>query len=277
MNDTLDILITAKDTTPEEVHLPQYYRETFFAGNKLLHPELTGGRYGVAGDPMPYAVRNDDVITGLLLGCFILALLSFPRMGGILMKQFKNIFNPSRTADSGMSETTGELHFQSFLILQTCLLFSLLTFFYCQERVADTYILSSPYQLLGIFFAIILGMFLLKIVLYAAVNSVFFEQKKNGQWMHLQLFVFSAEGIVFFPLVLVQVYFGLTIQTTVILSAIVLILVKILLFYKCFDIFFKGTGVYLQIILYFCALEIIPLLSLGAILVMTANELKINF
>jgi len=33
----------------------------------------------------------------------------------------------------------------------------------------------------------------------------------------------------------------------------------------------------LQIILYFCALEVLPLLSLGAVLVMIGNELKINY
>ena len=35
-----------------DVQLPQYYREGFFSKDTLFHPELPGGRYGVAGDPI---------------------------------------------------------------------------------------------------------------------------------------------------------------------------------------------------------------------------------
>ena len=57
--------------------LPQYYREGFFSKDSMFHPELQGGRYGVAGDPVPYSVRNDNIITSLLLACFIFAVIAF--------------------------------------------------------------------------------------------------------------------------------------------------------------------------------------------------------
>jgi hypothetical protein len=57
----------------------------------------------------------------------------------------------------------------------------------------------------------------------------------------------------------------------------VLIIVKIMTFYKCYIIFFRQNVVSLQIILYLCALEIVPLLALWKILDFTANSLKINF
>ena len=60
-------------------------------------------------------------------------------------------------------------------------------------------------------------------------------------------------------------------------SLIVLIIVKILVLFKCFLIFFRQSVVKLQIILYFCTLEIIPLLLLWVAMVYTANSLKINF
>ena len=43
----------------KDVSLPTYYRETFFAKDTLLHPELTGGRFGVASDPVPSTMRNE--------------------------------------------------------------------------------------------------------------------------------------------------------------------------------------------------------------------------
>ena len=275
--DTLHIPGFGKGKDYRDVSLPQYYRESFFAKDSLLHPELTAGRYGVAGDPVPYTVRNDNVITGLLLGCFILALLSFARTGGILLRQAKDFFFAPKIGTTTVSETTGEFRFQSFLVMQTCLLLALLAFFYANDYIADTYVLSSQYQLIGIYFAVILGYVLLKMMLYSGVNWVFFESKKIGQWSQFLLFIFSIEGILLFPLVILQVYFDIGLRNTLICSLVIIILLKILSFYKCFDIFFKRTSVFLQIILYFCALEVLPLLSLGAVLVMIGNELKINY
>ena len=62
-----------------DVSLPKYYKETFFSKNSLLHPEIAGGRYGVAGDPVPYTVKSDDTISLLLIVSFIIATISFSR------------------------------------------------------------------------------------------------------------------------------------------------------------------------------------------------------
>ena len=162
-------------------------------------------------------------------------------------------------------------------MLQTCLLLAILAFFYSREYISQTYVLSSQYQLIGIYFGAFAGYFLLKMLFYGGVNWVFFDKKKNEQWNRSQLFIFSIEGVALFPLVMLQVYFDLSMKSAVIYAVIVIILVKILSFYKCYDIFFRRLGVFLQIILYYCALEIIPMLSLGAVLMIVGNQLKINY
>ena len=91
------------------------------------------------------------------------------------------------------------------------------------------------------------------------------------------LYLSAMEGIVLFPIVMLQSYFGISVQSAIIYAAIVLILVKLLTIYKCFVIFFRQNGAVLQIILYFCALEIVPMLALAGFLVMIVDYLKINF
>lgn len=59
--------------------------------------------------------------------------------------------------------------------------------------------------------------------------------------------------------------------------ATVLALFKMLTFYKCYAIFFKRMGVFLQLFLYFCALEAIPLAALWGALMLVGNYLKINY
>lgn len=261
----------------EKVELPQYYKQNFFSADSLWHPELNGGRYGIAGDPVPYTIRGDNMITALLLCCFILAFVAFSKSRWFIMRQTKRFFRRERSGTTSMTETTNEFRFQFFLAASTCLLLSLVTFFYAQERNSDTFLVSSQYQLIAMFFGVFAGYFSLKAVLYSFVGWVFFTGRQNVQWMKAFLFLTSVEGVVMFPVVVSQAYFGLSMRDTLLYVAAVIILSRLLSLYKCFLIFFRQKGVYLQIFLYFCALEIIPLLALGGALSVLISYLNVNF
>ena len=266
-----------KAETVKEIILPQYYRESFFSKDSLFHPEISGGRYGVAGDPVPYTVRGDNMITSLLLACFVLALISFARSRDFIFRQAKEFFVIRRGGQvTEPTETTSEFRFQFFLAIQTCLLASVIAFLYTQEHLADNFILKSQHTLIWIFFGCFVVYFLAKSLLYAIVNGTFFDRKRNRQWQKSLLFLTCVEGVALFPSVMLQVYFNMSMQDTVIYAIIVVILTKILLFYKSFAIFFRQNGSFLQIILYFCALEFVPLFFLGGLLVTVVDFLKIN-
>ena len=257
--------------------LPQYYKESYFSKDSLFHPELKGGRYGVAGDPVPYRVHNDNVITSLLLACFIFSVIAFANARRSILRQAKHFFYTPHEGTSEYSETTNELRFQIALGLLGSLMISLLFYFYTLERIGETFILQSQYSLIAIFMGITITYFLLKMGLYTCTNLVFFDSKKNQQWIKTILFILSVEGVLLFPAVLLGAYYELDIETVEYYVIIALILVKILTFYKCYAIFFRRKVVQLQIILYFCTLEMVPLLVFWGVLVITANSLKINF
>ena len=84
--------------------------------------------------------------------------------------------------------------------------------------------------------------------------KLFSFKKKNEQWLKAYLFLLSCEGVLLFPVVMLLSYFDLSLQVAVIYTIIVLVLVKILSFYKSYLIFFKRNGLFLQIILYFLPL-----------------------
>ena len=274
--DTLHMPGHTKGKSLRDVSLPQYYRESFFSKDSLFHPELSGGRYGVAGDPVPYSIAGDNLITGLLLGCFVLAMISFSRSMQFIIRQGKNFFYVPHGNTSTFAETSGELWVQMFLIVQTCLLFSLISFFYTRTYIADTFTIEN-YQMIGIYTGAMAAYFLLKAVAYWAVGWVFFDRKKNEQWMKTYLYLISMEGVLLFPVVMLLAYFNLSIENALIYVGIVVILGKILSFYKTYIIFFRGNGVFLQNFLYFCALEMTPLVSLWGVLVIINSFLKVNF
>ena len=260
-----------------DVDIPQYYREGFFSKDTLFHPELQGGRNGIAGDPVPYTVHADNLMTGLLLLCFIMIVVAFSSVKDFLLHQFKSFFYFSRDVSSEVSETAVEFRFQFFLVMLASLLISLLFYFYTLYYIGETYILRSPYYLILIYWGIIMGYYLLKAMLYTIVNLVLFDSKRNKQWMRSFLFISSVEGILMFPIMMINGYFDISVASASVYVLVVLTIIKILTFYKCFIIFFSRNVVKLQIILYFCALEIVPLLFVWSILNATANILKINF
>ncbi len=275
--DTLHLPGHDKGHNMLDVQLPQYYREGFFSKDSLFHPELPGGRYGVAGDPVPYSVHNDNVITTLLFISFVFAVISFSNAGNFILRQAKTFFYAPHEGNAELTETVTELRFQAFLVLLTSLMISMLFYFYTLNEYGDIFMLKSQYYLIAIFFVQTICYFLIKTILYTLVNLTFFDGKRNVHWLKTCLFIVSMQGVLLFPLVILWAYFNLSMNTAVIYFIIALLFIKILTIYKCYVIFFQRNVVKLQIILYFCTLEIIPLLSYWGALELTANSLKINF
>lgn len=255
---------------------PMYYSHSLVQPDSIYRPEYATYRQGVAGDPVPYSIASDNLISSVLIACFVFALIAIAKSGAFIHRQFKNFFYTQREGTTEITETSGELRFQLFLLLQTCLLFSLVLFFYT-GNYAGTSFTVPQYLTVGIYTGIFLLYFGVKALLYAVVNWIFFDRKKNEQWNKSMLFLSSIEGIALFPMVMLSVYFNLSLQTTVAYTAIVVILVKLLAFYKSYLIFFRKTSVFVQSFLYFCALELMPLGSLWGVLVLTDYYLKINF
>lgn len=269
---------TTKADVPSDFSLskPLYHSRSLVQPDSVYRPEYATYRQGVAGDPVSYTIAGDDLITSVLLGCFILATLSISKSGNFISRQIKNFFRLQREGTTVITETSSELRFQIFLVLQTCLLCSLLFFLWRQTSFKETFILPH-YQIIGIYTGIFALYFLLKMCLSAAVGWVFFDKKNNEQWTKSSLFLVSTEGILIFPAVMLLVYFNLSIESVVLYTLLVVILGKLLTFYKTYLIFFQRNRTALQNILYFCTLEIMPLGALWGILVLTDELLKTNF
>ncbi len=275
--DTLTLPGQEKWTRPGEVVQPEAYIDRFFRNDSTFRPEIGNSRSGIAGDPVPYTIQGDNTLTALLIGCFIIAMLAFANTRRFITIQAKQFFRGTKNISSDYSETSAEVRSQSFFVLLTCLLFAIISFIYTLENVADTFILSSQYQLVAVFFGIYVAYFGFRLLVYWAVNSVFFGSRKSVKWLKSLLFATSMEGVALFPLVLLVSYFDLSMQKAIIYVFFVIALVKMSLLYKSFIVFFKHKAFFLQIILYFCALEIMPLLALWGVLVNVVDYLKINF
>lgn len=228
---------------------------------------------GIAGDPLPYRLRTDNVVTLALLLGFLLAVWVVSRSMRYLFAQLKDFFYPPERDDSLTTGTGNELKGQIFLIFQTCVVMGLMFFTYTQEYLTDVFNQVSPYKLLALDIGLLIVYYVLKVLLYQFVNWVFFDSRSRRLWMEAFLLTVLAEGLLLLPVTLLVVYFEMSIRYAILIFMVVVLVLKSLLLYKSYQIFFsyKLGGVHL--ILYFCTLEVIPLLVLWRVILFANNYL----
>ncbi|MGI6223758.1 MAG: DUF4271 domain-containing protein [Prevotella sp.] len=247
---------------------------TSILSGDTLYVDRGGAGMGVQGDPVPYNISNDNFITSLLLACFLLALFASAQSYRFIVRQAKNFFSVPRREFSDITETSNELHFQLFLALQTSLLVALLYFFYWHS--GDTSVnFTDKYKEIGIYTGVVAVYFLVKLLLYWITGWVFFDNQKTVQWSKAYLFLISTEGVFLLPAVLLCAYFKNDPTDTLFYIIAVVGIVKLLTLYRTSVIFFRKKNAYLQNILYFCALEVVPLCILAGILLLISNYLRI--
>lgn len=257
--------------------LPKYYKDSFFAKDSLLHSEIQGGRYGVAGDPVPYTVHTDSYLTMALLLSTLLLMLGVRRSSKFFLFQIKNFFHVIRTDSSLERESSSEKRYLILATLHTSIILSLEFYFYTKAMISDTYVTYSEYTLMAFYLAAVLGFFTFEWMLYSSVNAIFFTSRERDQWNTVKMMTSAWAGILLTPMILLVAYFGLSTENSLIYTLCVIIFIKLLLFYKAFLIFFVKRGAFLQNFLYFCTLELIPPLILWGVLVTIANYLKVIY
>lgn len=229
-----------------------------------------------AADPVPYRPGADNLVASVIMvGCLV-AILALARSLRFVMKMGKNFFFAENERTTAVPDTASELRGQGWLVLFTSLMLAM-AYYVWSVASDDGVTFLSRHGLLLIYLASVIGYFLFKAGIYQWINWVFFDGKKNEQWNKSILFITAMEGVLLAPFVLLHVFGGLSLQFALIGVASVIFLAKILTFYKCYLIFFQRLGAIMQIFLYFCALEMIPLVVLVGLLEIFNEYLKINF
>ena len=232
---------------------------------------------GMASGEKPYNPGADHLVAATLILGMLVAIPAFAVSRGFVERQVKNFFYTENTRTTTVADTTAELRNQVLLVAFTSLVLGVAYYCYTLFWGNSHYDVASNRQLAAIHIAAFVGYFGFKALLYQFVNWVFFDKKKIEQWNKSLLFLTAMEGLAAAPAVMLFVFGRLSLTACLIMIGIVAILVKLCTFYKCYLIFFQRFGAFLQIFLYFCALELIPMVGLVELLETLNNSLKINF
>ena len=217
---------------------------------------------GFEGTPISYSPRTDDAIALTLLACFFLSSIALARGKKFLSQQVKDFVLHRERTSIFDSSTAADVRYLLVLVLQTCVLSGITFLNYFHDTCPALMNQVSPLLLLGIYVGFCLAYFLLKWLIYMFLGWTFFDKNKTNIWLESYSALIYYVGFALFPFVLFLVYFDLSLTNLVIIGAIILIFTKILMFYKWIKLFFHQFSGLFLLILYFCALEIVPCLLL---------------
>ena len=231
---------------------------------------------GFEGTPISYSPRTDDAIALTLLACFFLSSIALARGKKFLSQQVKDFVLHRERMSIFDSSTAADVRYLLVLVLQTCVLSGITFLNYFHDTCPALMDHVSSLLLLGIYVGFCLAYFLLKWLLYMFLGWTFFDKNKTNIWLESYSALIYYVGFALFPFVLFLVYFDLSLTNLVIIGSIILIFTKILMFYKWIKLFFHQFSGLFLLILYFCALEIVPCLLLYQGMIQMNNILLIK-
>ena len=213
---------------------------------------------GMIGEPIPYSLRSDWMVTTVLFMCMVLVTVVFSKGRKYWLQAIRNL-SLNRERGSMFDEVTAaDVRHTFLLVAHSFLMLGLCVYYYWVHK--NPILLekvSHSYLLIGFAFSVVVLQFL-RWILYQMVNWAFFQKVRNKLWMTAFFHLYMVLGLCFLPVFLLVVYFDVSLQISFWIIGILLFLAKIALFWKCFSNFFAKIYGVLHLILYFCALEILP-------------------
>lgn len=276
--EALDSVTQANEAKSPDT-LKVYYKEHFASTDSTEYSQYTTSQpSGFEGTQLPYILKSDDGITGLLLFCFFLSSYVLSKGKKYLAQQIKDfsLTNERERNSIFAGSTASEFRHRLLLLLQTCILLGICFFEYFHDRQPSPIAVNPPYVVLGIYIATCVVFYLLKGILFRFILWVFFDKNMTKLCLESYTLLICLLGLSLFPLTLLVVYFDLPPSILLPIGLILIIFTKILMFYKWLKFFFNNLYGLLCLIVYFCALELMPCLILYQGIVQLNNILQIK-
>lgn len=249
------------------------HQPTFFSESPYYHPELPVERGGLPGLQVPRLFRVDDGLSLYLLVILFLAFVGLAGSKRLLAHLAKRFFAPLREqANLFDGDTKTERRHIRLLTGLNIFLPASLT---CDYVLRRDWLFQSeeyPYWCLALSVLAFMIYYGGKHLLTTVVDWTFFDKGKCGLCAESRDFLYALQGLLFSPLLFYSVFFELSLHRLLLYTLVLVVFVKILLLYKYWTIFFSKTYGILHFIMYFCALEIMPVLVLWRILAFVSNS-----
>ena len=226
----------------------------------------------IDGTPIPYRFGADTLITSTLIISAFISIWAIAKMWNYLARTFNDFFYDVRQHGNIQTAIGDEDSDNSIWILavHSSLLLAMLYACYVQRMQPNIFNEKLPYLTIFIAMLLCMAFYVIRQLAYAFINNVFFEKWQGAKWNKTITFTTFIEALIVLTLLLLYVFFDMPFKAISITFILLLALSRIVLLYKSYSTFFTYKGGYIHLILYFCTLEITPLLFLWKMLQVAA-------
>jgi hypothetical protein len=250
----------------------------YFQGDSLLHPEIKVGLTGFSGIPRSYLLWRDNWVVLSVIVCLLLLTMTQKRIRRLWFSEAEDFFFPSKNnTKKEKRENNYELLIPILMVLILSIMAGLGVFMYTQRQLHLFLGQTPPYVLIGIYIGIWIIYFIFKNLFAAFVNWIFFDKTKRELWQKSTQFLFVVETLLFFVVIISTIFLNLAPAIPLWIILVIGLVIKFLHLYKTFLIFFPKIYGTLHLIVYFCTLEIMPLLAVYKVLIRVTEELIVKF
>lgn len=238
-------------------------QEVLFVGNVDLSGVVPHQPQGVQGQHRTERVGDNDVVVGLFLLMFCIMAYVIGNSKYFFAHRIREFFSRRRAYTGGDAEVLrSEVRNTVLLTTVSCLSLAIM---FCNRLAINGadgiyYEAGNLFPTLGVSFAVIVLLLAMKTAVYAFVNGVFFSRDANAKWLSSFFLLCSAVSLFLFPVSLVEVYSEVDKSVVTYCLLGVLVLCKICIFYRLYVNFCSKKEGFLLIFLYFCNVEVLPLL-----------------
>lgn len=231
----------------------------------------------IEGTPLPYAPCNDNTIAAVLVVCFFFTSIVLSRHSKLIGQLFKDFLLHRERTSIFSTSTASDMRSLLLLALQTGMLASVSQFCFLVEQNPQMIHQFNSLVWIALYFGFYLLYYTIKWILYTLLGWIFFDRAKTTLWLESYSTLLYYLGFALFPIILIAVYFNQHFPFIVVFSLIFLSITKILMIYKWIKLFCENFYGSILIIVYFCALEMLPCVLLYYGMLQLTNYLIIKF
>ena len=209
---------------------------------------------GMEGEPLPYAASYDSALFIFVFSVLALV-MAFVGKGRILVGQF---FSRSKSRNRDIRSTANEKCLAGALVLLSIVMAGITLVCFMRLR-GDADFAGMPLRYIAAASGCVAGLMLFQQCVAALVNALFFYNREDISLAKRNFSYYLIPGVLLALPVMVMLYSQGGTATGVYAALSLLALSRILFLCSTFKIFLHNIYSLFYIILYFCAVEIIPL------------------
>lgn len=210
--------------------------------------------------PKGYFPMHDDLVVGILVLALLGTLYVLCRSRKFVLAVGKEFIFGREQVSLFANSTGADSRSMAILFIQFCLMAALLLQTYFISLFPEIINHVSTPLLLGNYIIACLAFILVKTIIYRVFGWIFFNGSVTQLCLEAYVTMILYMGILLLPAILCIVFVIPDFYVTTIIAIVCLLFAKLLTLYKWLKLFSEKIHGSLLLILYFCALEIMPCL-----------------